>query len=74
MAIVRWGSNPDEVSDFDRLRQEVNRLFNVFSPGTEPFVSGVYPALNLTDDGDSFYAWAELPGVNLIATLKVSPH
>jgi HSP20 family protein len=63
MAIVRWGSNPDEISDFDRLRQEVNRLFNVFSPGTEPFVSRVYPALNLTDDGNNFYVRAELPGV-----------
>lgn len=64
MAIVRWGSNPEEVSDFDRLRQEVNRLFNVFGPGTEPFVSRVYPALNLTDDGNSFYVRAELPGVD----------
>jgi HSP20 family protein len=63
MAIVRWGSNPDEISDFDRLRQEVNRLFNVFSPGTEPFVSRVYPALNLSDDGNNFYVRAELPGV-----------
>jgi HSP20 family protein len=64
LAIVRWGSKPDEISDFDRLRQEVNRLFNVFSPGTEPFVSRVYPALNLTDDGNNFYVRAELPGVN----------
>mgnify|MGYP005840019609 FL=1 len=64
MAIVRWGSAPDEISDFDRLRQEVNRLFNVFSSGTEPFVSRVYPALNLTDDGNNFYIRAELPGVN----------
>jgi HSP20 family protein len=64
MAIVRWGSNPDEISDFDRLRQEVNRLFNVFAPGTEPFASRVYPALNLTDDGNHFYVRAELPGVN----------
>jgi HSP20 family protein len=63
MAIVRWGSNPDEISDFDRLRQEVNRLFNVFSPGTEPFASRVYPALNLSDDGNNFYVRAELPGV-----------
>ncbi len=63
MAIVRWGSNPDEVSDFDRLRQEVNRLFNVFGPGTEPFASRVYPALNLTDDGNNFYVRAELPGI-----------
>jgi HSP20 family protein len=64
MATVRWGSNPDEVSDFDRLRQEVNRLFNVFSPGTEPFISRVYPALNLTDDGSNFHVRAELPRVN----------
>ncbi len=63
MAIVRWGSSPDEVSDFDRLRQEVNRLFNVFGPGEEPFASRVYPALNLTDDGNNFYVRAELPGV-----------
>jgi len=64
MAIVRWGSNPEEVSDFDRLRQEVNRLFNVFGSSTEPFVSRVYPALNLTDDGNNFYVRAELPGVD----------
>ncbi len=64
MAIVRWGSNPDEVSDFDRLRREVNQLFNVFGPGTEPFVSRVYPALNLTDDGNNFHVRAELPGVD----------
>jgi len=64
MAIVQWGSNPDEISNFDRLRQEVNRLFNVFSPGTEPFVSRVYPAMNLSDDGNNFYVRAELPGVN----------
>jgi HSP20 family protein len=64
MAIVRWGSNPEEISDFDRLRQEVNRLFNVFGSSTEPFVSRVYPALNLTDDGNNFYVRAELPGVD----------
>ncbi len=64
MAMIRRGSNPDEVSDFDRLRQEVNRLFNVFGPGREPFVSRVYPALNLTDDGNNFYVRAELPGVD----------
>ncbi len=64
MAIVRWGSTPEENSDFDRLQQEVNRLFNVFGSSTEPFVSRVYPALNLTDDGNNFYVRAELPGVD----------
>jgi HSP20 family protein len=64
MAIVRLESNPDEGSQFNRLRQEVNQLFNLFSPGTDPFFSRVYPAINLTEEGDHFYVRAELPGVN----------
>jgi HSP20 family protein len=64
MAIVRWQSNPDEITDTDRLRQEVNRLFNLFSPRTEPFFSRVFPALNLTEKGDTLYVRAELPGVD----------
>ena len=64
MAIVRWQSNPDEIKEFDQLRQEVNRLFNLFSPATEPFFSRVYPAINLTEKGDNFLVRAELPGVN----------
>jgi HSP20 family protein len=63
MAIVRWQSNPDEVSEVDRLRQEMDRLFNVFSTGAGPFYSRVYPALNLTEESDHFYVRAELPGV-----------
>ncbi len=64
MAIVRLQSNPDEGSEFNRLRQEVNQLFNLFSPGADPFFSGVYPAINLTEEGNSLYVRAELPGVN----------
>lgn len=63
MAMVRWQSNPGEISEFDRLRQEVNRLFNLFSPGADPFFSRVYPAINLTEKGDHFYIRAELPGL-----------
>lgn len=62
MAIVRWQA-PREDSEMDRLRQEVDQLFNSFLPGTEPFFSRVYPALNLTEDADNFYVRAELPGV-----------
>jgi len=62
MAIVQWQA-PREGSEIDRLRQEVDRLFNSFLPGTEPFFSRVYPALNLTEDADNFYVRAELPGV-----------
>jgi len=64
MAIVRVQSNPDEGTEFNRLRQEVNQLFNLFSPGSDPFSSRVYPAINLTEEGNSFLVRAELPGVN----------
>jgi HSP20 family protein len=64
MAIVRLQSNPDEGSEFNRLRQEVNQLFNLFSSGADPFFSRVYPAINLTEVGNNLYVRAELPGVN----------
>ena len=63
MAIVRFQSNPNEVTEVDRLRQGVNQLFNLFSTGEDPFFSRVYPAINLTVEGDNFYVRAELPGV-----------
>ena len=63
MAIIRWQQNPGTVSEFDRLRQEVDRLFNGFSTGSEPFFSRVYPALNVSEDTDALYVRAELPGV-----------
>lgn len=64
MAIIRWQSNPGEATEFDRLRQDVSRLFNLFPPGTDPFFSRVYPAINLTERDDIYYIRAELPGVN----------
>ncbi len=64
MAIVRREPIPDERSEFDRLHQEVNRLFNLFAPGTDPFLSRVYPAINLMEEGNNLYIRAELPGVS----------
>ena len=63
MAIIRWQPDPRGVSEVDRLRQEVDQLFNSFSTGTTPFFSRVYPGLNVTEDGDNLYVRAELPGV-----------
>ena len=63
MAIIRWQPDPRGVSEFDRLRQEVDQLFNSFSTGTTPFFSRVYPALNVAEDADNLYVRAELPGV-----------
>jgi HSP20 family protein len=63
MAIIQWQSEPSTGSIFDRLRGDVDRLFNLYSPESEPFFSRVYPALNLTEDENHFYVRAELPGL-----------
>jgi HSP20 family protein len=62
MAIIRWQS-PGSLDELDRLRHEVDQLFNDFSVGTEPLFSRAYPAVNVTQDGDTFYVRAEIPGV-----------
>jgi len=62
MAVIRW-QVPAQGSEIDRLQEEVNKLFQSFLPGAEPFYSRVYPALNLTEDADNFYVRAEIPGV-----------
>jgi HSP20 family protein len=63
MAVVRLQSNPEEGSGFNRLREEVSQLFNLFSTGADPFFSRVYPAINLTEAGNHLFVRAELPGV-----------
>ncbi len=63
MAIVRWQPGGTLGSEVDKLRQEVDQLFNSYASGGEPFFSRVYPAINITEDNDNFYVRAELPGV-----------
>ncbi|NWG02444.1 MAG: Hsp20/alpha crystallin family protein [Syntrophaceae bacterium] len=64
MAVIRLQSNAEEGTGLSRLHQEVNQLFNLFSAGADPFFSRVYPAVNLTEEGDNIYVRAELPGVS----------
>jgi HSP20 family protein len=63
MAIIRWRTEPNPFRELDRLRGEVDRLFNEFSVGREPFFNRVYPAVNVGEDRENFYIRAELPGV-----------
>ena len=63
MAIIRWRTEPNPFREIDRLRGEVDRLFNEFGVGREAFFSRVYPAVNVVEDEDNFYIRAELPGV-----------
>lgn len=63
MAIIRWQVPSSPFDEVDRLRREVDRVFNQFTAGTEPFFSRAYPAVNITEDGNNFYVRGELPGV-----------
>jgi HSP20 family protein len=63
MAIIRWRTEPNPFSELDRLRGEVDRLFNQFSSGSAPFFSRAYPSVNVGEDRENFYLRAELPGV-----------
>jgi HSP20 family protein len=50
--------------ELDNMRRQLDRFMNFYS--TSPRRSadaGVFPQLNVTEDGDKFYMRAELPGV-----------
>jgi HSP20 family protein len=55
----RW-SNP--FNDFERVRREMFRLLDAY-PNDQETHAGVFPAINLSQDRDSYYVRAELPGV-----------
>ena len=49
--------------DLERMRQQMDRLFDdAMTPHRLP-QAGVFPFINLTEDKDKFYVRAELPGV-----------
>jgi HSP20 family protein len=63
MAIIRWLGENDVYSQLDKMRNEMERWFGNF--GTRPYQrTGVYPLMNVYDDGESFIVRAELPGVD----------
>lgn len=71
MTIIRWSPRQFELRspfrELERLRNQVENLFDSFtgsSEGRGVRRMGVYPLLNLTEDSDSLYVTAELPGVN----------
>ena len=45
-----------------QLRRDMDRLFDVLWSGETPG-PGVFPAMNVTQDGDRYYVRAELPGI-----------
>jgi len=65
MALIRWMDENDFFSPLERMRREMDRIWSSYRPADGPVSrSGVYPALNVYDDGESFVVWAEVPGVD----------
>ena len=61
MFIRRGYHYADAWDQMSRLNREMNRLFHGASHRQR---SGVYPHLNVYDDGESFVVRAELPGID----------
>ncbi len=50
--------------ELERMRREMDTLAEaVLGPAARGVRSGVFPALNLTEDKDNYYVRAELPGI-----------
>lgn len=65
--MMRWLGERDAFADFDQLSRDLQRLVGDLGGLSRRGVaetSGVYPSLNLYDDGESFIARAEVPGVD----------
>ena len=60
----RWPDIPGALQDFERARRQMDRLLSGFTGGvSSPTSSGVFPPLIVTEDGDTIYVEAEIPGI-----------
>ena len=60
--LVRWGSRvPSVWNEMSRLSREMERLFGEARSASQ---SGVFPPLNIYDDGESLVVKAEVPGID----------
>ncbi len=57
----RFGNS---LAELEGMRRQMERLFDVYGHRqSERSGAGVYPAVNITEDSESYYVSAELPGV-----------
>lgn len=68
MDLVRWkkGGMPDPTSEFSRLQDEINQLFDFdrFDSGSGLFDRTMSPALDVVETNDDFVITCDLPGVS----------
>lgn len=69
MTTTRWDPFLEMQAEMGRLRGEMDRVFGRLglpygtTNGRQSLPPSQFPALNLWEDGDNFYAEAELPGI-----------
>ncbi len=51
--------------DLDEARRDMERLFDSLAGQTTRRSAGVYPPINVSEDSDSVYIRAELPGIKI---------
>lgn len=51
--------------ELDTARREFERLFGSLADFSETQSAGVFPAINVSEDADSVYVRAELPGIKI---------
>jgi HSP20 family protein len=60
----RWPDVSSAMEDVERARRHMDRLLSVFTGGaSSPASSGVFPPVIVTEDGDTIYVEAEIPGI-----------
>ena len=70
MAIIRypnwlWPDVSSALEDFEKARRQMDRLVSAFTgPGASPAISGVFPPLLVTEEGENILVEAEIPGIN----------
>ena len=52
------------LSELERMRRQVDRLWEGLSGQAQRATAGVFPLVNLTENKDNFFVRAELPGMN----------
>jgi HSP20 family protein len=71
MAVIRWTPRATSYrnfwTDWERLRNQMENLMGAVGEGVDVvkrWGTGVYPALNMSEDSENLYLTAELPGVS----------
>lgn len=67
MAVIRWFDRPQFAwpgRAVEQLQREMNRLLSEFPARSASVLrSGVFPAVNISEDKENLYVRAELPGM-----------